>query len=85
MHKRQQEEGAMPTPHSGIERCYCGHLPAGISPTGIYGGLSDPKLIGYDCQGCGTSKAIKWADATPEMRREARLVEMSRMAVDGLI
>jgi hypothetical protein len=45
---------------------------------GVYAHRYTPVAVSWSCTTCSTSGAIPWADATPEMRREATLAEMAR-------
>ena len=59
-----------------MTHCSCG-LPRPLNPPiiGIQCGIDDvPALILWNCD-CGSTRAIKWSEATPEQRRIAQDVE----------
>lgn len=62
-------------------KCSCGR-PRPLNPS-IIGIQADyqntPALILWNCQ-CGSTRAIKWGEATEPQRAEGRLAELSRMS-----
>ena len=58
--------------------------PPDLPIVGIQYGLDDaPALILWNCP-CGTTRAVKWRDATEPMRAVARLAELSRDALSEM-
>ena len=64
-------------------RCSCGR-PRPLQPViiGLQRGLNDePALALWNCV-CGSTRAIRWADATEAERQQAYLAEMSRQTCE---
>lgn len=63
----------------------CGRTTNKIVPIGVQYGLDDaPALILWNCE-CGTTRAIRWHEASDAERHQAHLAEMSREASEMMM
>lgn len=69
-----------------MKPCSCGHIDPAPVFIGIQHGPNNiADLALWNCRACGSTRAKRMVDATPEQRRDAINAELARLAVDGLI